>query len=118
MLDSPLPEPAEQIEPMANRPFLRWLTDVPRPYTSILFRALEASDQVDLMVHYGHSSMSSHPWDESIAEGFGSALYRRRLGVDWRIVALAAKEPAIFVLAGWTDPTMTLCGKCRWKYSA
>jgi glycosyltransferase involved in cell wall biosynthesis len=86
---------------------LRWLTDVPRPYTSVLFRALASSENIDLEVYYSRASMGSHPWNESIDSGFRSRLYRTRAGIDWRLARAALRDRKdIFVVAGWNDPTL------------
>lgn len=98
----------------AKNPLLRWLTDVPRPYTSVLFRALDQDDRVTLSVHYARDSMGSHPWSRGVDRGFESRLYQTRLGFDWSLVTAAARgRDEVFVIAGWNDPTMNLCALMR-----
>jgi glycosyltransferase involved in cell wall biosynthesis len=86
---------------------LHWLTDVPRPYTSVLFRALSGGLGLPVTVHYRDRAMSTHPWKTSQQEGFVSRFYRPALGLDVKLLLTAIRErDAMMVVGGWNDATM------------
>jgi glycosyltransferase involved in cell wall biosynthesis len=88
----------------ASRVRVYWLTDAPRPYTSVLLRALHADPEFDLQVYFASPSMSTHPWKTTQESGFRSQIHRTRLGIDWSLLRPSLLDPgAFFVVAGWDD---------------
>jgi len=86
---------------------LHWLTDVPRPYTSVLFRALSSGLELPVTVHFRERAMSTHPWKTPQHEGFDSRFYRPTLGLDGKLLLTALRErDALIVVGGWNDATM------------
>jgi glycosyltransferase involved in cell wall biosynthesis len=86
---------------------LHWLTDVPRPYTSVLFRGLSAGLGVPLTVHYRERALATHPWQSSHDAGFSSRVRSAGRALDTELLRIAVRErDALLVVGGWNDATM------------
>lgn len=93
---------------------LHWLAVQPTPYNDYLFRALAADPELDLTVHFREHGLASHPWKETLGVGYQSRTYRRRFGLDWQALWLAATDRrSFFVIAGWDHPTAQLAALLR-----
>lgn len=85
---------------------LHWVCRQPTPYNDYLFGNLAAAGELDLTVHFVESSLSSHPWQVKMAEGFNSRTYQTVLGLDWHILRTAFSDDCFFLIGGWNEPTM------------
>jgi len=93
-----------------GRTELHWVCNSPSPYNSDLFRVLASESEFDLTVHYHQHSISSHPWQSNLTEGYRSRGFTTYFGIDWKLIRLALSRPKpgarrIFVIAGWNHPT-------------
>ena len=84
---------------------IHWIAVKPTPYNSFLFRSLAKESGIDLTVHFKSLGASSHPWTESLTDGFPSRAPRTYFGLDFKLLARAVQaKSAFFVVAGWRDP--------------
>ena len=72
----------------------------PSPYNAHLFTALGADPAVDLAVHYVNPSSASRPW-RHIQEPYAHRDLRRTLGVDARLLRIAADRRNRLLVQGW-----------------
>lgn len=94
-------------ERLGSQLALHWVCHSPSHYNDDLFQAIHDSG-INLMVHFRHVALASHPWKTPLRHGYESRALGR-VGVDWRLLRLAIVERnAVFVLAGWRDVTSLL----------
>lgn len=86
---------------------LHWITVIPTPYQNSLFCTLAEEPAFELMVHFYHGGSASHPWTTNLTLGYPSRTFRRRFGLDWRLIREALRtRTTFFVIGGWNDPTV------------
>ena len=101
--------PSDRSQPSDGPRRLEWICDSPSPYNATLFRAVGAEAGLDLTVHFIRSQTGQHPWQASLADGFRSRFFRRRLGADWRLVRSAATDRrSLWVVGSWYETTTQL----------
>ena len=75
------------------------------PYNDFLFRET-AKHIPKLMVIYRARILKSHPWKQSVIEGYRHRFGRTFLGIDWGTMFMPILDPkAFFWVAGWDSPT-------------
>lgn len=86
---------------------LHWICDAPSPYNAYLFRTLAAVPGFSLQVHYRRLGVSSHPWTQSLLDGYASREIEAGPLLD-RVLTRAAldRDGAVLLIGGWYDLTL------------
>ncbi len=84
---------------------VHWTCWQPTPYNQFFFEAISCDSAVDLTVHFREQQLASHPWASDFSRMFRSRVFERTAGIDWRLLRLGARSSALFVVAGWNDPS-------------
>ena len=84
---------------------LHWVCDSPTPYYQHMFNALAADPTIDLMVHYVNKTSAAHPWRRSHMAP-AHRTFRTVMGIDLRIIRVAAGRRSRLVVAGWSSPAL------------
>ncbi|HYW50699.1 MAG TPA: glycosyltransferase family 4 protein [Gemmatimonadaceae bacterium] len=86
---------------------LHWICDAPSPYNSFLFRTLAATPGIELLVHFRRLGVASHPWTQSLLEGFESREIASGSPIDPVVIRAAmASQGTALVVGGWYDLTL------------
>lgn len=80
-------------------------------YNDVLFDSIDQEKDIDLFVNYMIEKQASHPWKTYHKALHQRGFYRKRLGIDWRLLreAIRATKDHLFVIGSWADLTAMLC---------
>lgn len=88
---------------------LHWTCESPSHYNDFLFKTINNTETIDLLVHYRNNSLSSHPWKTPLRVGYNSRVQDRTLGIDlYLLKKVIVENRSVFVFGGWVDATSIL----------
>jgi glycosyltransferase involved in cell wall biosynthesis len=88
---------------------VEWVCSSPAPYTSYMFRILNAALPVDFRIHFTRAGSTAHYWSTPLAKGFPARVYDRCWGIDFQLVKTVVRNHSgLFVSNCWQDLTTEL----------
>ncbi len=75
---------------------------LPTPYADDFFRAMDASDDIEIQVHHLWKGSDRRPWKLPLGEGYPNRYMSPKLGVDWPSLKEAvAERNSVWMIADW-----------------